>query len=359
MNLDSFGLEAIDGEHGPAMLWAYQELLKYAQLVKSDDITDVQSVHIPRPSSDEWHNLGVFLRGPFHPGCKVSFNPWVNCHSIEPKLKSLFSPIMDETGGTCSPFLTGNSPSRGSICAWGGRGTVCFLNSIIGAYSNPESFSTSLASAITGKTVMHGLLLESNRAPELSVRFEGEDEVDSSLLGFQLSKVVNGRFTKIIGLRRGLDEMRRFASSFNHDGRQPMFQLGGERDDDTITIDLDEIDCYEPPFIPEEAVLLFGCPHLSEQQINTIAKNIADRILTQHRAFFYTSSLCIDKSPKTGSVLSHAGTIRVSTCPIADREDWDGKEVFSDNAMLVESLHNDGCRATFLPSSLLMNKLIS
>lgn len=359
MNLDSFGIEAIDGEHGPAMLWAYEELLKYAHLVKSNHIIDVRSVHMPRPSSDEWSKLGVFLREPFHPRCKVSFNPWVNCHSVEPKLNQLLSSTMDETGGTCSPFLVGNSPSRGSICAWGGRGAVCFLNSIIGAYTNTESFSTSLASAITGKTVMHGLLLESNRAPEVSVRIEGEDEVDSSLLGFQLSKVVNGRPTKFIGLRRGLDEMRRFASSFNHDGRQPIFQLGRERDDDTITIDLDEIDCYEPPFVPDEAVLLFGCPHLSEQQINTIAKIIADRNITRHRAFFYTSRLCIDKSPKTGSVLSDAGSIRISTCPMADREEWDGKEVFSDNAMLVESLHNDGCRATFLPSSLLMNKLIS
>ncbi|MFA7341834.1 MAG: aconitase X [Candidatus Methanomethylophilaceae archaeon] len=359
MNLDSFEEQALAGKRGPALQWAYEELIRYAHQKGSNDLVQVRSIHIPRPSPDELRILGPIIHTPFHPGCKVSFNPWLHCQSFGDGDVATLGMVNNCSEATCSPFLSGNSPSKGSFCAWGGRGAVCFLNSIIGAFSNQESFSTALAAAISGKTVLHGLLKESGRSSDISVALEDVNEIDPSVLGHFLSESLDGRRSRILGLRLNLDEMRSFCSSLNHDGRQPMFQIGGEADEATLTITSEDIDIGYEPTIDETAVIILGCPHLSEQQINKIARKLAGRKASEHEVIFHSSKLCMDKSPKTGLLLSKRGRIEISRCPLTDEREWAGKMVLTDSVMLAERLQKDGYRAGFLPSSVLMDKLIS
>jgi len=359
MYLGTYEEQALTGEHGGALRWAYETLVRIGEGNGAESLTDVVSVHIPRMSLEDKNlrNLLEEVRS-FHPRVQVSADPWSECHHGSGLTTDAVCQGTQIQSITCAPFLSGNTPPRGSRCSWGGRSAVTFLNSIIGARSNPQDFRSALASAISGKTPLHGLLTDEGRFESVVVRLDEVENVDASLLGHRLSQILDGRMARISGLRRGFDDMRRFALALNHDGRQPLFHLGGGREPDSIDLCHDDFLAPEPDDGRHNLKLIFGCPHLSEQQINSIARRLEDDGSNNNEAFFYTSRLCMDKSPKSGLLLRRHGTVRTSVCPLADAELWHSSSVCTDSLPLVESLQADGLDAQYLPFPLLMERLV-
>ena len=73
---------------------------------------------------------------------------------------------------TCTPYQSGNIPTKGEHCAWTESSAIAYCNAILGARTNIEGVQSSFASAITGKTPLWGMHLDENRYGRVSVNIE-------------------------------------------------------------------------------------------------------------------------------------------------------------------------------------------
>jgi predicted aconitase len=70
---------------------------------------------------------------------------------------------------TCAPYLVGNVPVKGEICAWTESSAVVYANSILGARTTRHGTESAIAAALTGYVPEFGVLLDENRLATLRV----------------------------------------------------------------------------------------------------------------------------------------------------------------------------------------------
>ena len=70
---------------------------------------------------------------------------------------------------TCAPYLVGNVPLKGEICAWTESSAVVYANSILGARTTRHGTESAIAAALTGYVPEFGVLLDENRRATLQV----------------------------------------------------------------------------------------------------------------------------------------------------------------------------------------------
>lgn len=70
---------------------------------------------------------------------------------------------------TCAPYLTGNVPIKGEICAWTESSAVVYANSILGARTTRHGTESAIAASILGLVPEFGVLLDENRRGTLRV----------------------------------------------------------------------------------------------------------------------------------------------------------------------------------------------
>ncbi|HID78278.1 MAG TPA: DUF521 domain-containing protein [Planctomycetaceae bacterium] len=70
---------------------------------------------------------------------------------------------------TCAPYLVGNVPVKGEVCAWTESSAVVYANSILGARTTRHGTESALAAALTGYVPEFGVLLDANRRATLQV----------------------------------------------------------------------------------------------------------------------------------------------------------------------------------------------
>ncbi len=187
---------------------------------------------------------------------------------------------------TCSPYLVGNHPNRGEVVAWGGRAAVSFVNSIIGARSEVETYESALASAITGLTPERGLHLDENRRATIAVNVLDHRGTDLTALGFALSRKLRNDVPLICGIGPTFDEAKRLAFSLNSKGMAPLFRIqrGGEPPEGLEVLEIESggwETISEGDFEPD--LIIVGCPHMSEQDINRWAKAFVDELAAGRR----------------------------------------------------------------------------
>ena len=85
----------------------------------------------------------------------------------------------------CATYMTGNIPHCGQHIAWGEAHAVVYVNSVLGARTNPEGAPSALAAALTGRIPYWGLYLDENRLGKILVRVTAEmnEVADYGLLG--------------------------------------------------------------------------------------------------------------------------------------------------------------------------------
>lgn len=64
---------------------------------------------------------------------------------------------------TCAPYLVGNVPLKGEICAWTESSAVVYANSILGARTTRHGTESALAASVLGWVPEFGVLLAENR----------------------------------------------------------------------------------------------------------------------------------------------------------------------------------------------------
>lgn len=190
----------------------------------------------------------------------------------------------------------------------------------------------------------------------MCIELDRDVKIDPSILGQYLAQELKGATPLIRGWHYGFDEAKKFSACFNHLGKQPLFLL---KDSDPCSnlevfpIDLHKIMGLHDSQIIEPDMIIFGCPHLSEQQINQLAKTLTEKPRNQTELKFFTSRLCLDKCPKSGALLSRRGTIYIDCCPSSLTDEFEGKTIFTDNLTLKECLSQKGYDVNFAPFRML------
>ena len=109
---------------------------------------------------------------------------------------------------------------------------------------------------------------------------------------------------------------------------------------------------------PEPDLVILGCPHLSEQDINRWAKKLAGRPSTSTEAWFFTSRLCMDKCPTFGAILRSRGSMFADACPLGLVERISGRSVACDSPALAECLRGRKIEASYSPDEELLSYLV-
>lgn len=353
MYLDRKQEGALQGERGEAMQWAMEVLVGRGDASGAGRLVPVTSVHIPdwyrHRSAGEWKWLAKTAGKVRLP---VTANPGGPDDALSVARKAALSGLRPDSACsfTCTPYLAGNHPPKGRAAAWGGRAAVAFLNSVLGGRSEAEDFSSAMASTITGLTTERGILLEENRRPTIEVVVTGHGGRDLGLLGRYLSSVVRDQVPVIRGLRLDYDEARGFAFAINGEGRVPLFALreaGPSEGLERIEVSAPECRAQATgPVSPD--LLIFGCPHLSEQAINRWGRRLAGRRPGRTEAWFFASQLCLDKCPHTGSLLKSRGRVLADMCPLGMTEEMADRTVGCDSPALASCLSAAGIDAGVL-----------
>ncbi|MHC4176543.1 MAG: aconitase X catalytic domain-containing protein [Planctomycetota bacterium] len=87
---------------------------------------------------------------------------------------------------TCAPYLVGNVPLKGEVCAWTESSAVVYANSILGARTTRHGTESAIAAALTGWVPEFGVLLDENRRATLQVDVAAElcSPTDWGALGY-------------------------------------------------------------------------------------------------------------------------------------------------------------------------------
>jgi len=325
------------------------ELVRLGDRTGSWRLIPITSVHIPdwyrHRRSAAWTWLEAIAGKAYMP---ITANPGGFDDDASLCRKQLLAALRPNHVYTCSctPYLSGNHPVGNTVAAWGGRAAVAFANSILGVRSEMEGFESALASAVTGLTPERGLHLDVDRELTVAVKVPAEIGSDYGMLGELVSRLVDGRKPLICGPTPSYDEAKRFAFSINGDGRVPLFKMGRALPAGTEVVEIEASEWHDAlgdEVAPE--LLIMGCPHLSEQDINKWGRFMSGRRQGKADAWFFTSRLCLDKCPLTGAVLATRGKIMVDKCPLSMLDEIDGRLVGCDTPALASCLSAAGVKA--------------
>jgi predicted aconitase/predicted aconitase with swiveling domain len=193
---------------------------------------------------------------------------------------------------TCAPYLIGNVPVKGQICAWTESHAVIYINSILGARSTRNGNESTAAAAATGWFPEFGVLRTENRRARLLVRVETPlgCDADWGCLGFFAGKKAGLRIPAFTGLRSPrLESARQLAAAIATSGGAPMFHIvgvtpeaptqeaafQGQEPDEIVTFGPDDLaHVYETLTTAtgqEIDFVYFGCPHATVQEIVELA----------------------------------------------------------------------------------------
>ena len=351
--------EGLDGERGPAIEWALRTLCRLGDDTGAARLVPVRSAHVPGwcgrrfpvPPRADGTIEDVFA-------VMTTANPGGGAETMVGE-KSSWERRGLRISYTCTPYLVGNHAGRGEAVAWGGRAAVSFANSIMGARSEMESFESATASAVTGLTPERGAHLDRGRDPTVALVVPDGTEVDLALLGWSLARSFPREVPLICGIRPTFDEAKRLAFAVNFLGTIPFFRMqrGTKPPAGMETISIDE-KLTEPANGPVPDLVILGCPHLSEQEINRWSKKLSDRPPSRAEVWFFTSRLCMEKCPVFGAVLRSRGKMFVDRCPLSMKEGLAGKAIACDSPALAECLCQEGFSAYYMPEAGLLELMV-
>jgi len=105
---------------------------------------------------------------------------------------------------TCAPYLVGNVPLKGEICAWTESSAVVYANSILGARTTRHGNESSIAASLLGLAPEFGVLLDENRKGTLRVDVAADltSPTDWGALGYVAGKAAGLGIPVFNGVRR-------------------------------------------------------------------------------------------------------------------------------------------------------------
>jgi len=258
------------------------------------------------------------------------------------RILKAFTDMGVEPTCTCTPYLIGHVPRRGSQVAWAESNAVCFVNSVLGARTNRESGPTTLASAVTGFAALYEYRMAENRKPAKNVDVDAElgSRLDYSALGYVTGKLMKSSVPYLRNMGSpDVESMKTFGAAcatsggialWHGEGVTPEAEWASQYLDELETVTVTRKDLEEAKnklmSDPDNPTYCIGCPHCSLKEIEETAELVRGKEL-HGKLWVFTSRGVYEQAEKTGLVKV-----------IEDA----GGRVYRDTCMVVAPLHEMG-----------------
>ncbi|MBS7638770.1 aconitase X catalytic domain-containing protein [Candidatus Bathyarchaeota archaeon] len=387
MYLDRLEEDMLRGEMGPAVARAMELLVALGEVFEAERLVPIEGAHISGVSYKNLDEAGLeFLEDLAELGAKTRVRATLNPAGMdldlwremgiphgfaERQLRVIqaFQRMGVEATCTCTPYLIGNIPRRGSQIAWAESSAVAFSNSVLGARTNRESGPSALASSITGRTPLYGYRIEENRRPGAVVEVEAElkGHLDYSALGYHIGRILGSSVPYIRGIPRAdADSLKSLAAAsatsggialFHVEGVTPEADRFGEEDLkglERITVedgDLEEAVSSLSRGV-EDPVLCLGCPHCSLEEIWEAARLLRGRRL-RGRLWIFTSRGVYREAERRGyihTILEAGGRVFRDTCMVvAPLKEMGWREIVTDSCKAAHYASSMGLKTRLEP----------
>ena len=214
---------------------------------------------------------------------------------------------------TCTPYLVGNVPVFGEICAWTESSAVVYANSILGARTTRHGRASSIGAALLGFVPEFGVLLDKNRKGDfvVDVQVRLESASDWGALGFYVGKIAKSRIPVFQEIEHiSLEEAKQLSASLPYSGEEvTMFHivgitpeapsleqaLQGESPQERISFTEKELEeAYQEMRTIEASeridTVVLGCPFCSLDEIREVATALQDRTVAHGVEFWVCTS---------------------------------------------------------------------
>lgn len=309
MNLTSEEVKMMEGHYGEGTAIAMKVLVAIGEAFGAEKMALINRAHVAlsNQEADLWF-AEKLLKG--EAKCRVSptVNPGFNLEYFKEvsTISKEDEDIINRTreayrklGATltynCTPYLENNIPRFGEITAFSESGATPFINSVYGARTNREAAQSALCAAVVGRTPEYGFLLDENRKGDILVDVEADmnNDFDYNLLGY----CVPGKAGHGTPVFRGLpskispESLMNLGAQLNTAGAVSIFHIIGftpeaptleaafQSEEPLKEIVITNEDLYEmhQKISENEGKIdfaMFGCPHLSINQVKEIAERV-------------------------------------------------------------------------------------
>ncbi|MBA7706191.1 hypothetical protein ES703_115040 [subsurface metagenome] len=201
----------------------------------------------------------------------------------------------------CTPYLQNNVPHFGEVIGFAESSATPYVNAVCGARTNREASESALASSITGRVPLYGLLLDENRKGDFLIKVEAtlKDDFDYHILGYLVGEKVgaaNPVFTGMSSLRTSPEEFTALSAELATGGAVGMYHVvgvtpeapnletafGKKSPKKEITITDADLQKTQQSLSFEEGKLgwvMFGCPHYSIHQVKEVARHLEGKTI--------------------------------------------------------------------------------
>ena len=246
------------------------------------------------------------------------------------------------TTWSCTPYLVGDLPAFGEICAWTESSAVVYANSILGARTTRHGMESALAAAFLGWVPEFGVLLTEHRkaSVQVDVNADRRSTSDWGALGYFAGEIAGAEIPVFTGVDRISPEAaKQLSATLPYAGQgTTMFHIAG------VTPEAPSLDRVLEPggairhvsFGEKERreaygkmttlgrgeavdTVILGCPFSSLEEIREIAQHLQEeRIASGVKMIICTSHNILDLASREGyiDVIHQAGgTLMVDSCP--------------------------------------------
>lgn len=341
LNLTKREERILEGEEGAGPQKAMEILVALGDIYDAERLIPVESAQIAGVSYKTMGDAGLEFIEDFSREAKVKVKSMLNPAGMDldnknyesdyfrekqKRLVSAYQNMGVEVSCTCTPYLAGNKPDKGDHLAWSESSAVCYANSVLGARTNREGGPSALMAAVIGKTPYYGLHIKENRSPD--VIFEVEEDFPAALLGYKVGGIVGEDIPYFRGIKYNDDELKSLGAAMAATGSVALYHVEDttpEWDDfstddlETITITEEDIREIKEELISEyePEVIVLGCPHLSSDELEYIAKILDDKEPKEGPDLLvYTSRYVVNQVPEAVKTIKKFGQVITDTCMV-------------------------------------------
>jgi Uncharacterized conserved protein len=358
LKLTKYEEEMAAGKHGPGLQKAINILIKLGESCGAEKFVEIASAHVMPKEPPEL--LAQFTEGvdklpvltTLHP-LMSAFNPdkWQEMGIkkdfalAETKDHEQREAIHRKLGFlktySCLPMHMGNLPRRGDCVSWIGSCAQILVNSIIGARTNKDGTIVSLCSALTGRTLYHGLLLDENRYAKVVVKLNNNVELktddDYGALGYYVGEKVANKNIALVGIPKNIsfDQLKYLIAPVAASGsihichvvgvtpEAPTMEaaLGGQQPEQVITVGTTDIQQTKEKFNygckDKVDLVIIGCPHVTIEEVGHIAEILRGKKIGKQQRLWLAMgepTYCLAKAMGYTDVIEKAGGVFSNTC---------------------------------------------
>lgn len=241
---------------------------------------------------------------------------------------------------TCAPYLVGNVPLKGEVCAWTESSAVVYANSILGARTTRHGTESAIAASLLGIVPEFGVLLDENRKGTLRIEVTAElkTSTDWGALGYFAGRAAGLGIPVFHGVRQpSQDDAKQLCAALATSGGVTMCHIVG------VTPEAPTLEAAFNGYLPDHFIefsdtvlaetyasvrnysgleihsVILGCPHASIREVAQFASLLDGRRVAPGVRLWINMARATkgsaDAMGYTKAIERAGGKILCETCP--------------------------------------------